>query len=182
MLLDGVGERDGIAIADRYLEQLAEPVSVADRELVLDVSIGIAVHTGGAETGEDLLRRADLAMYSAKRGGGGHYEVFHPDMAHALGERLGLEHDLRQGLARNEFSVHYQPEVDLTTRDVVGVEALVRWSSPTRGTVMPDRFIPVAEASDFIVPLGRVRAARGVRPNRALASRRRRLRWRSSRG
>jgi EAL domain-containing protein (putative c-di-GMP-specific phosphodiesterase class I) len=76
-------------------------------------------------------------------------------MAHALGERLGLEHDLRQGLERNEFSVHYQPEVDLTTRDVVGVEALVRWSSPTRGAVMPDRFIPVAEASDFIVSLGR---------------------------
>jgi len=75
-------------------------------------------------------------------------------MAHEVGELLGLEQDLRRGLQRGEFAVHYQPEVDVTTRAVVGVEALVRWFSPTRGTVMPDQFIPVAEATDLIVPLG----------------------------
>ena len=92
---------------------------------------------GGPGTGEELVRHADVAMYAAKRSGGGHYEVFRPEMAHELGELLGLEHELRQGLQRGEFSVHYQPEIDLATDAIVGVEALVRWYSPTRGVVMP---------------------------------------------
>jgi EAL domain-containing protein (putative c-di-GMP-specific phosphodiesterase class I) len=95
-----------------------------------------------------------MAMYAAKRSGGGHCEVFQPDMARALGELVGLEHEIRQGLQRGEFCVHYQPEIDLGTNAIVGVEALVRWSSPTRGTVMPDQFIGVAEGSDLIQALG----------------------------
>ena len=154
VLLDGAHEAEGVAIAQRYIEQLSEPVSVAHRDLVLNASIGIAVHNGGSETSEELIRRADVAMYAAKRSGGGQCEVFQPDMAHQLDEMLGLEHDLRQGLQRGELSVHYQPEVDLTTTAVVGVEALVRWYSPTRGTVMPDQFVPIAETTELIVPLG----------------------------
>jgi len=121
VLLDGVGEAEGVAIADRYLERLADAVSVAAREIVLDASIGIAVHTGGSDTSEELVRRADVAMYVAKRNGGGRAEVFRLDMAHEVGELLGLEQDLRRGLQRGEFAVHYQPEVDVTTRAVVGV-------------------------------------------------------------
>jgi len=154
VLLDGATEAEAAAIAHRYLEQLAEPVSISGRDLVLDASIGIAVHSGGPGTSEELIRRADVAMYVAKRSGGARSEVFRPDMALEVGELLGLEQDLRKGLQRGEFTVHYQPEVDLTTRAVVGVEALVRWQSPTRGMVMPDQFIPVAEATDLIVPLG----------------------------
>jgi diguanylate cyclase (GGDEF)-like protein/PAS domain S-box-containing protein len=154
VLLDGASEAEATAIAQRYVEQLREPVSVAGRDLVLDGSVGIAVHTGGVGTGEELVRRADVAMYAAKRSGGGHFEVFRPDMAHELGESLGLEHELRQGLQRDEFSVHYQAEVDLATDAIVGVEALVRWYSPTRGVVMPGQFIPIAEATDLIMPLG----------------------------
>src|SRR4029077_6738148 len=103
-------------------------------------TVCMPTHAGGTGTGEELIRRADMAMYSAKRTGGGHCEVFQPDMARALGELVGLEHEIRRGLQREEFSVHYQPEIDLATNAIVGVEALVRWSSPTRGTVMPDQF------------------------------------------
>jgi EAL domain-containing protein (putative c-di-GMP-specific phosphodiesterase class I) len=93
-------------------------------------------------------------MYSAKSAGRGRYELFSQDMAREFGELLGLEHELRLGLQRGEFAVQYQPEIDLATDAIVGVEALVRWNSPTRGLVSPGRFIPVAEATGLIQPLG----------------------------
>ena len=154
VLLDGANESESIGIAHRYIDQLRDPVMVGDHELVLSASIGIATHAGGPGTGEELIRRADMAMYAAKRSGGGHCEVFQPDMARALGELVGLEHEIRHGLQHGEFSVHYQPEIDLASNAIVGVEALVRWSSPTRGTVMPDQFIGVAEGSELIQTLG----------------------------
>jgi diguanylate cyclase (GGDEF)-like protein/PAS domain S-box-containing protein len=154
VLLDGADESESVAIAHRYIDQLREPVMVGDHELVFSASVGIATHPGGPGTSEELIRRADMAMYAAKRSGGGHCEVFQPDMARALGELVGLEHEIRQGLQRGEFSVHYQPEIDLATNAIVGVEALVRWFSPTRGTVMPDQFIGVAESSELIQALG----------------------------
>jgi EAL domain-containing protein (putative c-di-GMP-specific phosphodiesterase class I) len=93
-------------------------------------------------------------MYEAKGAGRGRHEVFRHEMAREFGELLGLEHELREGLERGEFSVHYQPEIDLDTRSIVGAEALVRWNSPTRGLVPPIRFIPVAEGTGLIMPLG----------------------------
>jgi len=153
-LLEGADETEGVAIAHRYIEKVTEPVSVGGRDLVLAASIGVAVHTRGADTGEELVRRADVAMYAAKRTGGGQCEVYRSDMAHDLDEALGLEHKLRQGLQRGEFSVHYQPEIDFDTEAIVGVEALVRWYCPTRGIVMPGQFIPIAETTDLILPLG----------------------------
>jgi EAL domain-containing protein (putative c-di-GMP-specific phosphodiesterase class I) len=93
-------------------------------------------------------------MYAAKEAGKGRFEIFRVDMARELGELLGLEHELRLGLLRGEFSLHYQPEVDIESHRIVGVEALLRWHSPSRGPVAPDQFIPVAEATGVIVPLG----------------------------
>ena len=154
LLLDGAYEAHATSVAKRLLDTLKDPIRIADRELVVGASIGIALHAGGAGQGEELLRHADVAMYAAKEAGRGHFAVFRYDMARELGELLGLEHELRLGLQRREFTLHYQPEVDLETGDVVGVEALVRWNSPRRGLVPPDRFIPVAETTGLILPLG----------------------------
>ena len=154
ILVDGATEQHAIGVARRLLDSLKGSMSVAGRELTLAASIGIVVHPGGAASSDDLIRHADVAMYAAKESGRGRFEVFQLDMARELGELLGLEHELRLGLMRGEFSLDYQPEVDVESRRIVGVEALVRWNSPTRGLVMPDQFIPVAEATGVIIPLG----------------------------
>jgi diguanylate cyclase (GGDEF)-like protein/PAS domain S-box-containing protein len=154
LLLDGAGEQQATLLASRLLERLAEAVVIAERELAIGASIGIVVHEGGPDESEDLVRHADVAMYAAKEAGRGRYEVFRYEMAREFGELLGLEHDLRLGLQRGEFRVHYQPEVALGSDQIVGVEALLRWNSPTRGEISPIRFIPVAEATGLILPLG----------------------------
>jgi len=154
LLLDGAHETHAVGVAKRLLLALEEPIWIAGRELVIGASIGIALHAGGVGEGEELVRHADVAMYAAKEAGRGRYELFRYDMARELGELLGLEHELRLGLQRSEFTLHYQPEVNLENGDIVGVEALLRWNSPRRGLVPPDRFIPVAEATGLILPLG----------------------------
>jgi diguanylate cyclase (GGDEF)-like protein/PAS domain S-box-containing protein len=154
VLIDGAHEAQASSVARRLLSALAEPVWIAGRELSVGASIGVALHPGGPASSEDLLRHADVAMYAAKESGRGRFEFFHYDMARELGELLGLEHELRLGLQRGEFTLHYQPEVDLENGEIVGVEALVRWNSPRRGLVPPDRFIRVAEATGLILRLG----------------------------
>ena len=154
LLLEGANEAPAVAVAERLLARLSEPTQIAGRELSLGASVGIALHPGGAGDSEDLIRHADVAMYAAKEAGRGRYEVFHYDMARELGELLGLEHELRLALQRGEFSLHYQPEIVVETSAVVGVEALLRWTSPSRGSVPPAQFIPIAEATGLILPLG----------------------------
>jgi diguanylate cyclase (GGDEF)-like protein/PAS domain S-box-containing protein len=154
LLLEGANEVAAAGVARRLLDSLAEPITIAGRDLVLSASVGIVVHPGGAGSGDDLVRHADVAMYAAKEAGRGRYEVFHYDMARELGELLGMEHDIRLGLSRGEFSLHYQPEVDLANGEIIGVEGLLRWTSPSRGTVSPMQFIPVAEATGAILAIG----------------------------
>jgi diguanylate cyclase (GGDEF)-like protein len=153
VLLDDADEGLAVSVARRALARLADPVTVAGRELQVAASIGVAVHTGDGG-GDELVRDADVAMYAAKDAGRGRHEVFRSEMARDPDELLGLDNELRAALARREFAVHYQPEISLAGGDVVGVEALVRWTSPTRGPVRPDVFIPVAEASGLIAALG----------------------------
>jgi diguanylate cyclase (GGDEF)-like protein/PAS domain S-box-containing protein len=154
ILLEGADGTQAVAVADRLLEKLSEPVKILDRNFALSTSIGIVIHPGGPGEGEVIIRHADVALYAAKDAGRNCHRVFEADMARELRDVLGFEQDLRLGLGRGEFSVHYQPEVDLTTHATVGVEALLRWYSPTRGEVPPVQFIPFAEASSLIHLLG----------------------------
>jgi len=154
VLVEG-GEQYAIALADRLLRRLSLPATVADRTLAFGASIGIVVDSGDGEAGrEELIRRADIAMYAAKKAGRGRYEVFRGEMAREFGETLGLEYEIRLGLQHGEFSVHYQPEIEVVGGAIVGVEALLRWTSPTLGSVPPTEFIAAAEATGMIMQLG----------------------------
>ena len=117
-------------------------------------SIGVAFSQPGDDT-EQLLRNADIAMYNAKAAGKARFVVFHPRMQEQLHDRLRLEEDINRALERNEFFLEFQPVIDLTHRELLGVEALVRWKHPKQGLVMPGAFIPIAEESGQIVELGR---------------------------
>ncbi|MDX6621978.1 MAG: hypothetical protein QOK36_4364 [Gaiellales bacterium] len=155
VLVEGGTETHAVALADRLLARLSRPATVGDRTLAFGASIGIVLHAGRESTGrEELIRRADIAMYAAKNSGRGRYEVFRGEMAREFGETLGLEYELRLGLQRNEFRLHYQPEIEVVGGAIVGAEALLRWTSPTRGVVSPGEFIPAAEATGMIVQLG----------------------------
>ena len=154
LLLEGSNEAQAVNLTRRLIGRLSEPIEIADHQLAIGTSVGIAIHSGGSGNGEELVRNADLAMYAAKEAGRGRYEVFQYDMARDFGEMLGLEHELRLGLQRNEFSVHYQPEIELESTRIVGVEALLRWNSEKLGSVPPARFIPIAESTGLISELG----------------------------
>jgi diguanylate cyclase (GGDEF)-like protein/PAS domain S-box-containing protein len=156
VLIEG-SESFAVALAERLLERLSLPATVGDRTLAFGASIGIVVDPAdGSGSREELIRRADIAMYAAKKAGRGRHEVYRGEMAREFGETLGLEYELRLGLQRNEFSLYYQPEIEVVGGAIVGVEALLRWTSPTRGIVLPGEFIPAAEATGMIVQLGQV--------------------------
>ena len=153
-LLENVTNEEVIGLARRLLDQLALPIVTGGRDVALGASVGIVLHTAPGSTSEELISQADVAMYAAKDSGRGRYELYCPEMAKEIGELLEIEQELRLGLQRGEFSLHYQPELDLESERIVGAEALLRWQSPTRGLVSPARFIPIAETNGLIVALG----------------------------
>ncbi len=141
-------------VADRIIARLKQPIRLGEREVFASASIGIVYSSDPNMTPEEILRDADTAMYHAKTGGKAGYVIFDPAMNSGVVQRLEVETGLRFALERNELRVHYQPLVDLQTGEMVGVEALVRWEHPTLGLMMPGSFIPIAEETGLIVPMG----------------------------
>jgi diguanylate cyclase (GGDEF)-like protein/PAS domain S-box-containing protein len=148
------GETDAVRVAEQVMAALAAPVRVGGQDLHITVSVGIAVGRPGRDTAEALVRDADAAMYRAKSGGRNRAEVFDAELRRQALERLEIEGAMRRGIDAHEFVVHYQPELDVRTGEIVGVEALVRWERPGDGTRSPGAFLPVAEETGLIVALG----------------------------
>ena len=154
ILLRGVrAPAEIVIVAERVARYLDKPLGIGTTDVRVGASVGLAFGDGTAAA-DDLLRQADVAMYAAKHGGKGRYVLFEESMHQAALERLVLESDLRSALDRGELELHYQPVVELSTRRIVGAEALLRWRHPERGIVMPAAFIPLAEATGLIVPIG----------------------------
>jgi diguanylate cyclase (GGDEF)-like protein len=150
---DGRKERIG-ALADRILQVFIEPYDLVGRKITIGASIGVTFAPADSSDAEALVRNADLALYKAKSEGRNRYRLFEASMEAEARERRELEDDLRKGILKNQFELHYQTIVDVEKQACCGAEALVRWRHPERGLILPDEFIGVAEESGLIVPLG----------------------------
>lgn len=155
VIIEGIrGAEDAISIADNLTTLLEHNVKLDDKETFTSASIGIAVYPGDGRDARTLLKNADTAMFRAKEKGRRCFQFYRPEMSITAMERLDLENSLRNALNNDEFVIHYQPIIDLHKNDISGVEALVRWQHPEKGIIKPDDFIPSAESSGLIVPLG----------------------------
>jgi diguanylate cyclase (GGDEF)-like protein/PAS domain S-box-containing protein len=140
--------------AQRMLHTVAAPHSIDRHDLYVTTRIGVSVYPDDGLDAETLIKNADIAMYQAKENGRQTYRFFKPEMNVRAVQRQSIEEDLRRALERHEFALHYQPKIDLTSNAISGVEALIRWTNPTRGAVAPADFIPVAEDCGLILPIG----------------------------
>jgi diguanylate cyclase (GGDEF)-like protein/PAS domain S-box-containing protein len=155
VVLHRVGSPDEVGIAaTRINEVLSAPVMIDGRALVATVSIGVSLFPRDGGTMVELLKHSDTAMYQAKDMGRNNFQVFSPQMDRKLKERVAVESSLRAGLKLNQFDVFYQPIIDIHTRRVAGLEALLRWKHPVQGYISPERFISVAEETGLIIPIG----------------------------
>ncbi|MEA3019619.1 MAG: hypothetical protein QOI47_1143 [Actinomycetota bacterium] len=154
LLEDLDSPEEAVNLADRVMAALSVPFQVRSKELTITASIGIAINTSSGLTVDDLLRNADVAMYTAKNGGRGRHEMYETEMGAAVSHRIALEQDLHKAVENDELIIHYQPMVSLSTGRITGFEALVRWQHPTLGLLQPVSFIDLAEESGVIVSLG----------------------------
>jgi diguanylate cyclase (GGDEF)-like protein len=155
VLVEEDGREDALRVADRILDAFEAPFLLQGREIAISASVGVAFSDSPDQAAEDLIRNAVVAMHIAKAGGRAGCEIFEPSMHSALLERLELKVDLQRALDCDEFIIHYQPILALADGRLDGMEALIRWKHPTRGTLSPAHFISLAEETGLIVPLGR---------------------------
>jgi diguanylate cyclase (GGDEF)-like protein len=155
VLLEGADERAAVQTTERLIAALAAPLALPGTTVFVRASVGIAVSPPGGGDVVEVLRNADVAMYAAKEAGKGHFAVFEPEMHTRALDFIEQEHNLREAIDRDQFTLHYQPIVELASGRLIGVEALVRWQHPTRGLLSPGEFVPTAETTGLIVALGR---------------------------
>jgi len=155
VILPGLTDvNDARQVAQRILQTFSSPFLLHAQEVFVTTSIGIAVFPNDADTSGSLLQHADAAMYEAKHQGKSSYALFTPEMTEVSHERLHMESHMRKALELNEFQLVFQPIVETSSGKLVAAEALLRWNNPSLGTVMPDRFIPLAEETGLIIPIG----------------------------
>src|SRR5690606_12520757 len=131
-----------------------KPLTIQGQELHVSMSIGIAVYPEDGETPDELLKNADNAMYNAKEKGKNNFQFFSDDMAISASRKIALENELRRAIANKEFILHCQPQMQAATGDSIGMEALIRWQTPSGKTISPGEFIPLAEETRLILPMG----------------------------
>jgi diguanylate cyclase (GGDEF)-like protein/PAS domain S-box-containing protein len=169
LLEDIEGVQEAADTAERIMEAISAPLTAAHKELSVRCSLGITIATeDGAADADELIRDADAAMYIAKRDGKGGYRLFEPEMHEGVLQRLELRTDLQRALVSDQLELYYQPVIRLGDGTISGVEALLRWNHPERGLVGPDQFIPLAEESGLIVPIGRWVLREGCREGKRL--------------
>ncbi|MDO3383551.1 putative bifunctional diguanylate cyclase/phosphodiesterase [Gilvimarinus algae] len=155
VLLEGVHDLEDVRfVANKLLAQLSRPMEIAGHDISITASIGISVYPTDGEDTDELLKNADIAMYKAKEAGKNNCQFYAKGMSASAVNFLLLENDLRRGIEQDQLILHYQPQIDLASGALTGVEALVRWQHPERGLVSPAHFIPLAEETGLIVPLG----------------------------
>ncbi len=141
-------------VASQIIQSLQKPICIAGEELFIGASIGISVYPQDGTDSETLIKHADIAMYQAKKSGRGVYQFYMEEMNAWTRHQITLEAKLKRAVARNEFQVYYQPKIDQMAGAIVGMEALVRWEHPEHGVVSPGEFIPLAEETGMIIPIG----------------------------
>ncbi len=155
ILLSGLSHiADATPVVKNLINQLRRPFEVDNRELILTASVGISVYPGDGENASELLRNADSAMYNSKELGRNTYSFYTDEMNQRVSRRLSIEEQMNGAIERNEFNILFQPQIDIRTNRITGVEALIRWNNLTLGDVLPDEFIPIAEQTGLIIPIG----------------------------
>lgn len=152
--LPDADQEEARLVAERIMQMLAEPLTVEHLELPVTASIGISMYPRDGKTVEELMKNADAAMYVAKSYGRNNYQFYTGELHESILSKLELEIDLRKALERNQLELYYQPKVEVTSHQIIGVEALIRWHHPEYGLISPNEFIPIAEEAGFIIEIG----------------------------